>query len=83
MDLPEGVSGTYIQIQILQGSNGFGLIAEVETYNKTSYTTAENNLILAQNKLEKTKAELAKALEEVGKLKAEAAKNAEKMEENM
>lgn len=80
VDLPEGMDGKYIQIQILQGEGEFGAVAEVETYNQIRYATAENNLILAQNKLERTEKELKEALQRVEELKEEASGNAEQIE---
>lgn len=80
VDLPRDVCGKYIQIRILKGGNSFGAAAEVETYQKISYATAENNLALAKNKLAKAERELADTLLEVEDLK-EKVKNQEVQEE--
>lgn len=75
VDLPAGVTGKYIQVQVLSGGNTFGTIAEIETYNKTSYMTEENELVIIQNKVKKAQEESTAAAKEA-KEAAEAAKTA-------
>lgn len=51
--IPEETTGTFIQIRVLQGSNGFASIADIEATKLISYETEENEKALAANRVRK------------------------------
>ena len=50
--LPANASGRYLQIRVLQGSNGFASIADILLNSAGSYETTEEKVYLKNNKIE-------------------------------
>ena len=62
--LPEGTTGRYVQIRVLQGSGGFAAMAEITASYSLSYETPEEKVYLEKNRLTKqVKEQTAKAEE--------------------